>query len=44
MDEELFVDVLNQVNFDEHPPSADLRARDLAGARFLVEGGTMDVE
>jgi len=36
--------VLDQVNVDEYPTFADLRARNLAGARFLLKRYRMNVQ
>jgi hypothetical protein len=36
--------VLDQVNVDEHPAFADLRARNLAGACLLLERYRMNVQ
>jgi hypothetical protein len=36
--------VLDEVNVDEHPALADLRARDLAGAGLLLQRHRMDVQ
>jgi hypothetical protein len=36
--------VLDQVNIDEHPALADLRAGDLAGAGLLLQRYGMDVQ
>jgi len=35
--------VLDEVNVDEYPTLADLRARNLAGARLLLQRHWMDV-
>jgi hypothetical protein len=36
--------VLDQVNVDEHPALADLRARNLSGASFLLQRHRVDVK
>jgi len=36
--------VLDQVNVHEHPTFADLRARNLAGARFFLKRYRMNVQ
>jgi len=36
--------VFNEVNVDEDPGLADLGARDLAGARLLLQRDRMDVQ
>jgi hypothetical protein len=36
--------VLDQVNVDEYPTFADLRARNLAGAHFLLKRYRMNVQ
>jgi hypothetical protein len=36
--------VLDQVNVDEHPALSDLGARNLAGARFLLQRHRVDVQ
>jgi hypothetical protein len=36
--------VFDEVNVDEHPAFADLGARNLTGARFLLERDRMDMQ
>jgi hypothetical protein len=36
--------VFNEVNVDEHPAPADLRARNLSRPGFLLQGHRMDVQ
>jgi hypothetical protein len=40
----LCADVFDEVNVDEHPALTDLGARNLAGARLLLQRDRMDVQ
>ena len=40
----LCADVVEEVNFHEHPGSPDLRPRDLAGARLVLQRDRMNLE